>query len=224
VSPFLDDPQVLRKLRRWRKAIVTSWQRHVPASTVTGRLLIRSHDDLISHHGAWLSMVRNDLPFDYSTAKKLISIAENPVLSDDSYRNRLPVAWTTLYQLSLIDPPTLKRLIEQGEVNASTEREDVERLRRTILAGTQLATIVEPPVVARSLATLQAAITKFIERMYARIEASAMTDYELRLILTKLAAMMDQMKEFGVAIERRTIEPMRTINEPINEPMWNDDE
>jgi hypothetical protein len=220
VSPFLEDPQTLRKIRRWRKAIVTSWQRHVRDSVVTGHLLIRSHDDLISVHGAWLSMVRNDLPFNYATAKKLIAIAHNPVLSDDSNRNHLPAAWTTLYQLSLIDPPTLKQLIARGEVNAGTEREDVEGLRRTTVAGTELASIIEGPIVARSLATLQAAITKFIERMHARIEASAMTDYELRLILTKLASMMDQMKEFGVAIERRTIEPMRTINEP----MWNDDE
>jgi hypothetical protein len=118
MSPTLTDQPTLRRVRRWRKLILKSWERQVGAVVATGRYLIRAHDDLIDVHGAWASMVRNDLPFSRSTATKLMAIARHPVLSSGSHVNRLPAYYGHLYELSLFDSATLKQLISTGAVNA----------------------------------------------------------------------------------------------------------
>jgi hypothetical protein len=221
MSPALTDRLTLRRVERWRKAIITSWQRQVGAVVATGRLLIRAHDDLINVYGAWSSMVRNDLPFSHATAQKLMAIARHPILAGYSHGNRLPASWTTLYQLSRFDSPTLEQLITSGEVNARTERSDVERMRRIVPPGTDLAIVVDSRQIVAALAAHRVAITKLFDRIYERIAAGIMTDGELQLVLTALDAFVEQMREFGLDVERRMrVEPMRTVNPP----MWEDDE
>ena len=221
MSPALTDRLALQKIARCRKAITTSWQRQVRDVIATGHLLIRAHDDLINVHGAWSSMVRNDLPFNIKTAIKLMAIARHPVLSKGSHGNRLPASWTTLYQLSLIDPPTLKRLITSGAVNSRTERSDIERMRRIAPPDTDLTIIVDSRQIATAIAALRAAFTKFFDRTYEQIAAGMMMEDELQLVLAALAELTERMREFSVDVKRRMhIEPMRTVNPP----MWEDNE
>jgi hypothetical protein len=223
MSPVLTDREALRKVARWRKAIITSWQRQVREVITTGLLLIRAHDDLIAIHGAWATMVRNDLPFSHATAQKLMAIARHPVLADYSHGNRLPASWTTLYQLALIDPPTLNQLITSGQVNACMEREDVERMRRIHLTpGTDLTVVVvDSRQVVTAIAAYRLATTRFFDRIYERIAAGLMSEEELQMVLTALDEFGDMISEFGLDVERRVhIEPMRTVNPP----MWGDDE
>jgi hypothetical protein len=226
--PTLTDPLALRRVKRWRKAITTSWQRQVGAVIATGHLLIRAHDDLISIHGAWASMVRNDLPFGHATAQKLMAIARHPVLADYSHGNRLPASWTTLYQLALIDPSILNQLITSRQVNARTEREDVERMRRIPLPGADptpgtdlTVVVVDSRQVVTAIAAYRLATTRFFDRIYERIAAGLMSEEELQMVLTALDELSDMMREFGRDVERRLhIEPMRTVNPP----MWENDE
>ena len=127
--PFLDDPLVQRRIARWRKVIVKSWQRQVGAIVATGRLLIRAHRDLIETHGAWAALVVNELPFSQATAQKLMAIARHETLSTYSTWNRLPASWTALYQLSLIEAPTVRSLITSGEVHRGLTVRDAVLLR-----------------------------------------------------------------------------------------------
>ena len=219
MSPALTNRLALRKVARWRKAIITSWQRQVGAIIETGRLLIRAHDDLIDVHGAWATMVANDLPFGQVTAFRLMAIARHPVLSSVTHVYHLPSSWGTLYELSKVDATTLKHLIASGTVNPSTERSDVERMRRITPPGTDLAIVIDSRQIATALATHRVAITRLFDRIYERIAAGLMTSDELQLVLVTLDTFIDQMREFGLDVERRMrVEPMRTVNPP----MWED--
>jgi hypothetical protein len=176
---------------------------------------------LISIHGAWAAMVANDLPFSHATAQKLMRIARHPVLRDYSHGNRLPTAWTTLYQLSLIDALTLEQLMTSGEVNPRTERHDIERMRRIALPSTELTVIVDPRQIALAITALRVAVSKFIDRIYERIAAEMMTEDELNTVITELDAVIEQLRQFGLDVERRMrVGPMRTVNPP----MWEENE
>jgi hypothetical protein len=83
-----------RRIATWRKRICAAWQKHVSAIIETGKLLIASHDDLISVHGAWATMVE-DLPFDRTVAHRLMAVARNEVLSNVAYTQRLPAEAST---------------------------------------------------------------------------------------------------------------------------------
>jgi hypothetical protein len=131
-----------KRIARWRKRVITAWQKQARDVIATGKLLIEAHDDLIDVHGAWANMIENDLPFDRTTAHRLMAIARHKVLSSVAHVQHLPAHWGTMYELSKIDPDTLLALIKNGEVTARTQRQDVERLRRTTAAGR-----VSPPLV-----------------------------------------------------------------------------
>jgi hypothetical protein len=151
-----------------------------------------------------------------------MAIARHPVLSSVSHGRHLPPSWTTLYQLSLIDAPTLSRLIEQSEVNPRTERSDAERMRRLTPASTSLAVISHSGDVERLMAALRGAVTKFINAMNDRLASGPpMTEDELDLVISTINEQLEQMNEFCLDMERRIhIEPMRTVNEP----MWENNE
>jgi hypothetical protein len=223
-----DKPHGLRELSAeqrqriagWRGRISTTWQRHVEAVIETGKLLIEAHDDLIGIHGAWLSMVRNDLPFKYATAKKLIAIAHHPVLASGSHENHLPASWTTLYELSQIDEATLGNLLETGQVTPHTERKDVERLRRTTAAGQSIATMTHDDKVAYAMSQWQAATTRAFNFVWDRLTHGPMTDAELTAVVETCATIAGQIDGFIDAVGKFRIEPMRTVYEP----MWDDND
>jgi hypothetical protein len=209
-----------QRVADWRQRITTSWQRHVETAVETGKLLIEAHDDLIAIHGAWLSMVRNDLPFGYATTKKLMAIARHPVLTDGSHENHLPASWTTLYELSQIEEDTLRTLVERGDVNPRTERKDVERLRRTTAAGQSIATITHDDSVAYAMTAWQAATTRAFNFVWDRLTHGPMTDEELAEVVETCAAIAGQIDGFIDAVGKFRVEPMRTVHEA----MWSDDD
>jgi hypothetical protein len=208
-----------KRVARWRKAIVDSWQRQVHAVVTTGLLLIKAHDDLISIHGAWSTMVASDLPFNRATAHKLMAIARHPVLASVSHGKRLPASWSTLYQLSLIDATTLATLIEKGEVNPKTERQDVERLRKRPDAGTA-ATVIPPEkrkVIENALQAMQAAVTKAMNTIYDEMTYGELTSHELELTLTTFHHVNATITEFIATVRRMEIRPTKTIEPETTE-------
>jgi hypothetical protein len=211
-------PDQKRRITRWRRAIINSWQKQVHAVVATGRLLIRAHDDLIAIHGAWISMVRNDLPFSYATAKRLMAIALHPVLSHGSHVNHLPAAWSTLYQLSLIDQATLVRLIKAGDVHPAIEREDVERLRQRLDLGSEMA-VIPPPKrkIENALRAMQASIDRTMNAIYDQISAGELTNRELELMFTTFNDVHQIITEFIATIQRMEVRPMRTIEPETTE-------
>jgi hypothetical protein len=144
--PFLDDPLIQREIARWRKVIIKSWQRQVGAIVATGRLLLRAHSRLIDTYGAWAALVE-ELPFSQATAQKLMAIGRHEVLSTYSMWNRLPARWTVLYQLSLLPPANLRRVLAAGDIRHMTVtqahdlRERVERGEPETLTAVERVTI-----------------------------------------------------------------------------------
>ncbi|MGE5141730.1 MAG: hypothetical protein ACM3JD_19870, partial [Rudaea sp.] len=80
-------------------------------------------------HGEYEKMIEQDLPFSPSTARKLVAIACNPILSDRAHVHALPPHWGTLHQLALLPEARLQALIDDGTVCPDMERADVEALR-----------------------------------------------------------------------------------------------
>lgn len=65
------------------------------------------------------------------TARRLIAIAENRVLTNPEYHARLPVSMRTLSELAEIPAPMLEGYIKDGIVNVDMERSEVETLRKS---------------------------------------------------------------------------------------------
>lgn len=106
--------------------IVGAWRSALESIIETGSLLIDSKAALI--HGEFQIMVRDELPFSESTARKLMSIASHPTLANRAHVNDLPVSWSTLYELSRLKQEDLERAIEHGVVNSKMERKDAAAL------------------------------------------------------------------------------------------------
>jgi hypothetical protein len=69
------------------------------------------------------------------TARRLIAIAENKVLSNPEYHARLPVSMRTLAELAEIPAPVLVGYIKDGTVNIDMERSEVGTLRKRKRTG-----------------------------------------------------------------------------------------
>ena len=72
-------------------------------------------------------MVKSKLDFVPSVARKLIRIAANETLC--SPENKLPPAWTILYQLSQLPETTLKAALADGRIHPGMSRKDAIALK-----------------------------------------------------------------------------------------------
>jgi hypothetical protein len=80
-------------------------------------------------HGEWLKMIKEELPFEGSTARRLIIIANDDKLRDRAHGHNLPVQWRTLYELTKLTDEQFDAAIESGAINPKMERKDVKGLR-----------------------------------------------------------------------------------------------
>jgi hypothetical protein len=112
----------------WAQIINNAWQKSVETILETGCRIIEAKDDL--EHGAFEQMVQTKLSFGPSTARKLMTIARHPVLSNRSHVNVLPASWGTLYALATKLPAELlEAKIADGTITPEIERKDVALLR-----------------------------------------------------------------------------------------------
>lgn len=69
------------------------------------------------------------LPFSHQTANKLMAIAGNQVLSDNSAHERnLPSDWNSLYQLSRIPEKKLEAQLNKGEITPGMNRTEIKKV------------------------------------------------------------------------------------------------
>jgi hypothetical protein len=80
-------------------------------------------------HGEFETMVRDDLKMDPSTARRLMAIAEHPIISNRAHGHVLPPSWRTLYELTKLPDATLKAAIRDGLIGPEMERKDVVKLK-----------------------------------------------------------------------------------------------
>jgi hypothetical protein len=106
--------------------IAGTWRKAVECYLEAGSLLIEAKKEL--DHGEFEAMVRDELPFSASTARKLMSIAAHPVIVNRAHVNDLPASWGTLYELSKLTKEHLESAIEHGLVTSKMERKDAVAL------------------------------------------------------------------------------------------------
>lgn len=72
-------------------------------------------------HGRWLATLEL-LPFNASTASRLMAIARNPAISNDAHGHDLPSDIKTLAALASLPEGEVTSLIKAGEITPKTTR------------------------------------------------------------------------------------------------------
>jgi phage N-6-adenine-methyltransferase len=103
------------------------WQDSAQAIIDVGRMLIEAREGL---SGAdWTALFENGkLPFRRATAVRLMQVARNERITECSRVNTLPPSWGTLYELSKLPEPDLRRAFDEGRIHPEMERRDVKAL------------------------------------------------------------------------------------------------
>ena len=109
--------------------------RSVEAILEVGRALLAAKAAL--DHGTWERLftghaeaIERPVPFSIRSAQRFMAIAEHPILSQATHVSSLPPAWGTLYELTRVPPPVLRRALDVGWI-----RPDMERAEATTLRG-----------------------------------------------------------------------------------------
>lgn len=120
---------------KWAKRIGAAWQKQVPSIFEVGALLEAAKAEL--KHGEWLAMIKGELPFDPSTAQRLIKITINEKLRDAAHAQHLPAHWPTLYELTKLTAEQFATGIETGAINPKMQRKDVKALRGDVVRASR---------------------------------------------------------------------------------------
>lgn len=107
--------------------IAWTWSSMVSSIVETGRLLIQLKRE--TDHGQWMKLCEDKLPFGDVTARKLMAIAEHPVISNRSHINDLPPRWSILAEMVRLDADTIETAIRKGVIHPGMKREDLRALR-----------------------------------------------------------------------------------------------
>jgi hypothetical protein len=108
------------------KEINDEWRKGVPSIIRQGQLLIEARDSL--DHGLWEQMIEDSLPFGPATARALIRIATNEVLTNRKFIDDLPPSWGTLERLARIPAPALAQLLADKRVTCDLTQKQAEDL------------------------------------------------------------------------------------------------
>jgi hypothetical protein len=108
------------------REINAAWQMSLQSVLETGRLLIEAKKQL--PHGDFEAMIRNDLQFSPQTARKIMSIAAHPVISNRAHVRDFPSSWGTLYELTKVPEQKLLAKISDGTINPKMERKQAVAL------------------------------------------------------------------------------------------------
>lgn len=113
----------------WALRISARWRASIESIIETGQLL---HDAKAAlGHGEFEAMIARELPFSASTARRLMSIAEDKRLSNRAHAHVLPASWYTLYELTKLSDEEFDRALEQKIIRPDMERKEVELIRPT---------------------------------------------------------------------------------------------
>jgi len=201
--------------QEWADRIGAAWRQMVGAIIETGRLLIEAKAAL--PHGQFESMVQLKLPFTPTTARRLMRIADNPVLSNRAHMHVLPPSWGTLYELTKLPTETLRAKIEDGSVTAKLERKGAARLRQetradageVIVDGKRIVRLSRVQQLEQANAALQEennrlhrAGNDFFNRSDTAADICRVVAYHLlRLTPSKRKAVLDELPEMVARLE-----------------------
>jgi hypothetical protein len=126
VAQEQESPRNARTWKHFAELINTAWRKSAQSFIDVGRYLNEAKEEL--DRDQFNSLLKFKLAFSESTAKKLLGIARNPILS--SHVNSLPPCYSTLYLLSQIDTEILLAALADGRVHPGMQRKDAVALRK----------------------------------------------------------------------------------------------
>jgi N6-adenosine-specific RNA methylase IME4 len=122
--------------RQWVKRLNDQWDAIRNEAVIgfvnLGRDLHRAKADL--DHGQWVSVLNADLKFHPRIAQMFMGIASwaDQMRVTDSYLTKLlPPDYNTIYKVTRLDEITLKRLIKDGTISPTLQRNEVSKILRT---------------------------------------------------------------------------------------------
>src|SRR6516225_6239229 len=89
---------IVKTTAQWADEIKAEYGQTVESYIKLGRKLIAAKDAL--GHGEFEIMIEADLPFESSTAQRLMSIARHPMVSNPAHVQLMPPSWGTMYELT----------------------------------------------------------------------------------------------------------------------------
>jgi hypothetical protein len=110
----------------WAEEINASYRKSIEGILKMGLTLIAAKDAL--DHGQFLEMIEHDLPFEASTAERLMKIARDPRITNAAHAQFLPMAWGTLYELSKLPDAAFEQAVSSGDINPKMTRTEAVQL------------------------------------------------------------------------------------------------
>jgi hypothetical protein len=110
---------------QWAALVRADLGQAVAGFIAAGRHLIEAKQQI--PHGGWEIWVRQ-VGISPARARMLMDLSRHPALSNRQHANDLPASWTTLYELSQLDPPLLEAAISAGRVTPQLERKEARAL------------------------------------------------------------------------------------------------
>jgi DUF3102 family protein len=117
----------VRKTRaQWAAEVRAAHKQSIDGILKMGRTLIAAKDALA--HGEFAKMIERDLPFDASTAQRLMKIARDPRIRNAARVQLLPMAWGALYELTKLPDEAFEKAVASGAINPQMRRDDAAKL------------------------------------------------------------------------------------------------
>ncbi len=82
-------------------------------------------------HGAFLNMIRQELPFADTTAGRLMKIANDPRIANSATSPNLPPSWNTLYELTKLNDDKFQQFVKEGAINSKLTHKQAVALHKS---------------------------------------------------------------------------------------------
>jgi hypothetical protein len=206
-------PILCRELDQFELSLRKSLQRAI----MLGKRLIEARDAL--PHGEFgrlfrdhASAVEHALPFASSWARKLMTIASNPAITEEAKRShandlpRIPTDIETVYVLSRLAENELREAIADGDVTCKTKRAQALEM---LAAGADAEPALPVDEIARALEPVNRALRRFAAQQPSGFaELKARLNAALRAIEVEIAEREGVARtELRVTAERADMRP-----------------
>lgn len=125
-----EDESVRSKTENAVEEIKASWQKSINSMIETAQLILE-----YSFSSEWKNIQKELADRNImkpSVVSMMLGIANNPVLTNPEYRDKLPLSYNSLYHLSLLEEKEVETRIKDGKINTSFRLEDVRALKKKL--------------------------------------------------------------------------------------------
>lgn len=114
----------------FRGEIHIRWNQAVESILDVCNLLIEAESTLSKTEFA--ELIKDDVPFDYSTVRKLITIGRDQRIIDLHQKRLLPASYNTLYELTRLSDEEIRAGVNDERIGPGSQWKDVRRLRKEL--------------------------------------------------------------------------------------------